>query len=46
MRNDTKCETVKLFFKMWKKDYVFKTMASSILSFGVTVLFAFYNGFL
>lgn len=37
---------IKLFLKMWKKDYAFKTMASSIISFGITILFAFYNGFL
>lgn len=30
----------------WKKDYIFKTIASSIISFGITILFALYNGFL
>lgn len=37
---------IKLFLKMWKKDYAFKTMASSMISFGITILFAFYNGVL
>lgn len=46
MGNDTEFEKIKLFLEMWKKDYAFKTMASSIISFGVTVLFALYNVFL
>lgn len=46
MENDTKYGKIKAFLKIWKKDYVFRTMTSSIISFSVTVLFAFYNGFL
>lgn len=34
------------FLEKWKKDYAFKTVTSSVFSFAVTVLFAFYNGFL
>lgn len=33
-------------FARWNKDYIFKTLAGSVFSFGVTVLFAFYNGYL
>ena len=32
--------------KKWRKDYIFKTMASAALSFSVTILFALYNGYL
>lgn len=39
-------KTVKPMIEKWKKDYIFKTIAGSVISFGVTVLFAFYNGFL
>ncbi len=46
MENDTKHEKIKAFLEIWKKDYVFKTMTSSIISFSVTILFALYNGFL
>ncbi len=46
MENDTKYEKIKAFLEIWKKDYVFKTMTSSIISFSVTILFALYNGFL
>ncbi len=46
MENDTKYEKIKVFFEIWKKDYAFKTMTSSIISFSVTILFALYNGFL
>lgn len=46
MENNTKGEKIKLFLEMWKNDYGFKTMAGSGISFGVTILFALYNGFL
>ena len=46
MENDTRFEKIKPFLKSWKKDYIFKTMASTVLSFSVTILFALYNGFL
>lgn len=36
----------KAFSKKLEKDYIFKTMASTVLSFSVTILFALYNGFL
>ncbi len=46
MEKDTKLDKIKPFLKSWKKDYIFKTLASSVISFSVTILFAFYNGFL
>lgn len=46
MGNDTKLKKINPFLQKWKKDYIFKTMANSVLSFSVTVLFALYNGFL
>lgn len=46
MKNDTMTERIKFFLKNWKKDYIFKTLISSVLSFGVTIFFAVYNGFL
>ncbi len=46
MENDTKFDKIKPFLKDWKKDYIFKTMVSSVISFTVTILFALYNGFL
>lgn len=46
MKNDTIIKKAKLFLKRWKQDYAFKTITSSIVSFGTTVLFALYNGFL
>lgn len=46
MENDTRFEKIKPFLKSWKKDYIFKTMVSTVLSFSVTILFALYNGFL
>ena len=39
-------ENLKSIIEKWKKDYTFKTIASSNISFGVTILFALYNGFL
>lgn len=30
----------------WKKDYIFKTITGSLFSFGFTILFALYNGYL
>lgn len=46
MENETVFGKIKRFLQKWKEDYIFKTMASSVISFGVTVLFALYNGFL
>lgn len=46
MENDTKFYKIRSFLKSRKKDYIFKTLASSVISFSVTVLFALYNGFL
>lgn len=39
-------QKVTMLFGKWKRDYTFKTMVSAMLSFGITVLFALYNGFL
>lgn len=39
-------DKIKFLLKSWKKDYIFKTLAGSVRSLSVTVLFAFYNGFL
>ncbi len=46
MQNDTKFYKIRSFLKSWKKDYIFKTLASSVISFTVTIIFALYNGFL
>lgn len=46
MENDTRFYKISSFLKRWKKDYIFKTLASSVISFSVTILFALYNGFL
>ncbi len=46
MENDAKFYKIRFFLRNWKKDYSFKTLASSVISFSVTILFAFYNGFL
>lgn len=46
MANDTVIERIKSFLQRWKQDYAFKTIISSAGSFGTTVLFALYNGFL
>ncbi len=46
MENDTKFYKIKSFLKSWKKDYIFKTLVSSVVSFTVTIIFALYNGFL
>ncbi len=45
MKNDAFTKMRELFAR-WNKDYIFKTLAGSVFSFGVTVLFAFYNGYL
>ncbi len=37
---------LKSIIEIWKKDYTFKTITSSVISFGGTILFALYNGFL
>lgn len=37
---------VKPIVEKWRKDYAFKTITGSVISFGVTILFAIYNGFL
>lgn len=39
-------KNLKSIIEKWKKDYTFKTITSSVISFGVTILFALYNGFL
>lgn len=46
MENDTISKKVKPIIEKWKKDYTFKTIASSVISFIVIILFALYNGFL
>lgn len=46
MENKTPREILKPILQNWKRDYTFKTIASSLLSFGITILFALYNGFL
>ncbi len=46
MENDTKFYKIRSFLKSRKKDYIFKTLASSVISFSVTIIFALYNGFL
>ena len=46
MENNTKFYKIRYFLKCWKKDYIFKTLASSVISFSVTIIFALYNGFL
>ncbi len=46
MKNDTALKKAKSILEKRKNDYAFKTMTSSLISFGVTVLFAFYNGVL
>ena len=46
MANKTPREIIKPILQNWKKDYTFQTIASSLLSFGITILFALYNGFL
>lgn len=43
---DTMAEKAKAFLKTWKRDYIFKTLISAAFSFGVTMLFALYNGYL
>lgn len=45
MGNDAFTKVRELFAR-WNKDYIFKTLAGSVFSFGVTVLFALYNGYL
>lgn len=46
MRNDTIRKKVKPLIEKWKMDYTFKTITDSVISFGITILFALYNGFL
>ncbi len=46
MKNETVLERSKLILQKWRKDSVRKTVASSLFTFGATVLFALYNGFL
>ena len=46
MENNTKFYKIKSFLKSRKKDYIFKTLVSSVVSFFVTIIFALYNGFL
>ena len=46
MRNESKLKNVDVLLKTGKADYFRNTMLSSIISFGVTVLFALYHGYL
>lgn len=46
MKNNTVLKKTKSFLEKLKRDYASKTMTSSLLSFSITVLFAFYNGIL
>ncbi len=46
MENTTISKKIKTMIEKWKKDYAFKTIASSVISLGATILFALYNGFL
>ncbi len=46
MERETIRKKIKPLFERWKKDYIFKTMVHSVVSFSATVLFALYNGFL
>ncbi len=46
MENDRKIYKVRSFIKSRQKDHVFKTLASTVISFSVTIIFALYNGFL
>ena len=34
------------FLRTWKEDYIYQTLMSSAASFGCTVIFALYNGYL
>lgn len=46
MDNNTIDKRVKPMIEKWRKDYTFKTITGSMISLGITILFAFYNGFL
>lgn len=46
MGNKTVRERIKPVIQEWKRDYVFKTAVSGLVSFGATILFAAYNGIL
>lgn len=46
MADDTISKQLEPIVEKWKKDYAFKTIASSVISLAVTTLFALYNGFL
>ncbi|MBS6474672.1 MAG: hypothetical protein KH354_01600 [Clostridiales bacterium] len=46
MAKDTMRKKIKPMIEKWKKDYAFKTIASSVISFSATILFSLYNGFL
>lgn len=46
MKKAQTIENMNSFLKKWKKDYFFKTIASSMMSFVITMIFALYNGFL
>lgn len=46
MRSKTALGRIKPIAEKWKTDYIFKTIASSVISFAATVFFALYNGFL
>ncbi|MDE5995210.1 MAG: hypothetical protein K2G60_06825 [Oscillospiraceae bacterium] len=46
MANNKITEKIKYFLKRRKQDYAFNTVTSAVSSFGTTVMFALYNGFL
>lgn len=46
MESKTILERAISFLNKWKKDYIFKTITGSLFSFGFTILFALYNGYL
>ena len=39
-------ESVARFLQAWREDYSYQTLAGAAMSFGVTVLFALYHGYL
>ena len=39
-------ESVARFLQAWREDYSYQTLTGAAMSFGVTVLFALYHGYL
>ena len=39
-------ERVAHFLQAWREDYIYQTLAGAAMSFGITVLFALYHGYL